>query len=773
MKIREVIIACLVFAAIAGVFFYKFSLFGRIPFPGDLLIAEYKPWRTYSYLGYNPGSYPHKAQYFDTLRQLYPWKTFTITMLKEKTLPLWNPYNFSGSPLLANSQSAVLYPLNIIYFILNQPAAWAILVFLQPFLASLGTYLFCRSIKMGPRGAFLAGVTYGYSMFMITFLEYNSIGQVALWLPFLLYALERVNVTLVVFSAGAAALAGHLQIFVYVMLFAGAYFFVRLRERNKRLSIKTTLFLLFPFAFSAVQLFPTTELIRLSARAPQEYAFLVNKLLLAPYQLALFLSADLFGNPASHNFLLKDSYPGNAIYIGIIPLLFTLLALRIWKKNVYTKFFALASVIILILIVRSPVTELIYRIPLPFFSTASPTNAIFLLSFSLAVLAGLGLEAWVTKTQKKTKTIIAGATGAFLLLWVASWIDPDIISRKNLLYSTGLFVLSAGLLLVGTARKKLKAYILFTLVLLAIVDSWYFFQKFNPFVPRELVFPEAKVLTWLTENAGIDRFWGIGNAQIEANFATQYGVYSPDGYDPLYPKTYGEFIGAAGDGKLRTVFDNRTRSDAVIPGSNIALLDNPARKKVLDTLGVRYILDRAENANTQKELPPGEFKLLYESDGWKIFENAKSLPRAVMVSDYKIYNDAAEFERMFFDASFDPKKTVLLPQKPDIGLTTSKPGEATIISYKPNTVVIRTTAESDQLLVLSDTFFPGWKATVDGNSTEILVANWTFRAVVVPKGSHSVTFDYKPASFSMGLKTTMISLLLFAGWSIWDKKKHL
>ncbi len=84
---------------LVAIFFYKTILHGYLPFPGDLLVAEYKPWSSYSYLGYNPGSYPNKAQYFDTLRQLYPWKTFVIDEFKKGQVPLWNPHNFSGSAL--------------------------------------------------------------------------------------------------------------------------------------------------------------------------------------------------------------------------------------------------------------------------------------------------------------------------------------------------------------------------------------------------------------------------------------------------------------------------------------------------------------------------------------------------------------------------------------------------------------------------------------------------------------------------------------------------
>ena len=107
-KTIECITILLFFSALGAVFFYKSIFSGRIPFPGDLLISEYQPWRSSSFLGYVPGSYPSKFQYSDTVRQLYPWKMLAVDMMKRGDLPLWNPHNFSGSPLLP-AQPALFY----------------------------------------------------------------------------------------------------------------------------------------------------------------------------------------------------------------------------------------------------------------------------------------------------------------------------------------------------------------------------------------------------------------------------------------------------------------------------------------------------------------------------------------------------------------------------------------------------------------------------------------------------------------------------------------
>ena len=112
------------------IFFYKTVLFGKIPFPGDLLLSQYAPWRHVSYEGYVPGSVPSKDQYFDVIRELYPWRTQVINQIKQGAFPLWNPHNGSGTPLLANYQSSPFFPFNI-FLLLPNYIGWGIFIFLR------------------------------------------------------------------------------------------------------------------------------------------------------------------------------------------------------------------------------------------------------------------------------------------------------------------------------------------------------------------------------------------------------------------------------------------------------------------------------------------------------------------------------------------------------------------------------------------------------------------------------------------------------------------
>ena len=381
------------------------------------------------------------------------------------------------------------------------------------------------------------------------------------------------------------------------------------------------------------------------------------------------------------------------------------------------------------------------------------------MSFSLAILAGFGLD-HIQKVKKHLFVTIIGIALLLLFSWTLEILHVLPMQKNNLIYTTLVFIAS----IFGFALLwKTKRLALVILIFLTVFDLFYFFQKFNPFVPAALVFPNTTVTDWLQKNSGIDRFWGYGTGAIAANIASQYHLFSPDGYDPLYPKRYGEFISAGGDGNIARQFTNQTRSDAKIaPGyGKLDLSANQFRLKLLQLLGVRYILDRSENGSTELTFPSNLFSQKATLIDWRIYEYRDALPRAYLVSSYEVTTTPEQFENLFFDPSFDPKKTILLEEQTDTLLSAqSSEGQAKILNYQPNKVTIETTTAGTKLLFLSDTYFPGWVATVDHVPTKIFRAFWSFRAVVVPAGTHTVVFSYQPQSFLSGIKTSIISVVL-------------
>src|SRR3989337_3701280 len=122
---------------LAFVFFWQFFIKGLLPIPSDAIVGLYHPFRDLYAKDY-PRGIPFKNFLItDPVRQQYPWRELAISLIKEGKWPLWNPYNFSGIPLLANLQSAVFYPFNFFFFLLPFDFAWSILIFLEPFLAGV------------------------------------------------------------------------------------------------------------------------------------------------------------------------------------------------------------------------------------------------------------------------------------------------------------------------------------------------------------------------------------------------------------------------------------------------------------------------------------------------------------------------------------------------------------------------------------------------------------------------------------------------------------
>lgn len=780
MKKEEIILTLGLFILLTIIFFYKTVFLGLVPIPGDLLVSEYNPWKTYSYVGYNPGSFPNKAQYFDVLRQLYPWKTFSLDLVKRGELPLWNPYNFSGAPLLANFQSAPFYPLSVVYFLpfFLQIKAWSFLVMLQPLLALFFTYLYAKKIKLSKVGSLFAAISFGFSSFMTVWLEYNTIGHVIFWLPLVLLSAEHLIekkspfwITIFIFSLTSSLFAGHIQIFGYLFIFALLYCFFRKRDTFLFFFLLSLLSL----GIGAIQWIPGFELLQQSARSPHAYDFLLQKILIQPWQLIMLAVPDFFGNPATRNYWLPDTYVGKVTSIGLIPLLFILFTV-IKRKDNFIRLFWTTALIILFLTTINPVTAILYRFEIPFISTSAPTLSIFILCFSLSILSGFGVDIW-RKEKLSLSRFLRFASPLiliFAMLWIGvfavwqfslfEWSSQLSVSIRNLAYATMLLVAAAVLLMAGSLKRKAWFLVITLLLFLHILDLFRYFQKFNPFSPQELIFPKVAVFDFLKKEAGINRFWGYGTASVEANFTTQYVLFSPDGYDPLYPKIYGEFIQSSKNGKINTKFTTQTRSDAFIVSGfgESDLSANMYRLKILDVLGVKYILDRVENKSTAKTFPQGRFKLVYEDSGWRVFQNLKALSRMLLVSDYQTFRTKEEFEDKFFSQEFDPAKTILLEEKPNSFLG-GKGGlalpEPKIESYQPNKIILRTKADQDALLLLSDVYFPGWKAYVDGKETKILKANYAFRTVYLPEGAHRVIFSYEPQSLKLGMIITNISML--------------
>src|SRR3989344_1464568 len=513
--------------------FFSPILSGKLPFPGDALVGLYHPYRD-AYADRYPSGIPYKNFLLtDPALQQIPWKYFAVSRLKQGKIPIWNPLTHSGMPLLANFQAGVFYPLNFIFWIFGFLPAWTIYIALQPFLGASFLYLFLRYHRLNPLSAAISGLSWVMGGFFLAWLEWGNLGHTLIWLPASLWAIDKFSTTkhfrfllLNSLFLSLAFFAGHLQLAFYVILVNLAYAIYR---RVKPLFAAS--YLLFA-AVTAAQWWPTLQLIKISARDIDQTQILTRPDWFLPWQhLAQFIAPDFFGNPATLNYSGVWNYAEFVGYIGIVPLILAVLAI-LSKAG---RQLGLAILVGLLLVLPTPLAKLPFILKLPLIAAAQPSRLIALVSFGLAILAGIGLDQYLKrKIGLKFPIVIIGSS--LLAFWLMAFDSGSVISQRNLILPSIIFIIFITIILLPF---RAKAYLL---LLVAAADLLRFAQKFTPFSPKEYFYPQTQTISFLEDNLGDYRYMTTDRRLLPPNAGIMYGLATIEGYDPLYLKSYAEVV---------------------------------------------------------------------------------------------------------------------------------------------------------------------------------------------------------------------------------------
>lgn len=766
-----------IFILIVFVFFWKVFVQGLLPIPADSLVGLYHPFRDV-YAGTYPNGIPFRNFLLtDPVLQQYPWRWLAVNELKEGRAPLWNPYTHAGAPLEGNFQSAPFYPLNVLLFISPFPAGWTVLVMLQPLLAGLFMYLYLRKIRVVPEASFLGGLVYAFGGFSTVWFEWNTVGQVALWMPavlliteHILESLQRHSISrrlLLLFAALVTVdssywLAGHPQIAFYVWTVTNIYLFYRCWQIIKSLSAAKKkqyvgrilgFFSLVTVAVGAVIAVPMYEFITFvanSSRQTDQAAWETAEGWFIPWKhLIQFLAPDFFGNPATLNYWGTWNYLELTGYVGVAPLILALIAV-FFRRDKKTFFFGMLGLFGLLFALPTPLAKLPFQFSLPFIATSQPTRLLLVIDFSLAVLTALGLDAFIKRQIqfKQAMKVIA----LFGIIYTGLWLfvlyernaafsaigDPGIIqqqfenlstSLRNLVLPTALFI-TAGFLLVMVRllnKSVLSTIAVFALILIVSFDLLRFGWKFTPFSRQEYLYPQSRLLRYLQERAGsgeVFRIMSTDRRILPPNVSVMYGLQTVDGYDPLFLTDYAELISAW------------VRNEADISPYQFNRIITPQNydSRLADLLNVRFILSFDE-LSSEKLVP------VFEEGNTKLYENVQAFPRAYLAESVVRARDKQQAIELLFDYSIDLQKTAVVYEGVAVADAAREEGERAVIQdYSSSRIRIQVNASADRLLVLSDTYYPSWRSTIDGNETKIYKTNYTFRGVVVPAGDHTVEF---------------------------------
>jgi len=774
------------FSLLAIVMFWQFFFRGLIPFPGDYMRAWYEPWHTENAKN-GALLVSHKPVADDAFRLLYPMKLLSIQEIAQGTLPLWNPYNGAGQPLMAMMHPGFLTPVNILFLLFQPTIAWSLLVALQIPVLGITTYLFCRKINLSIFASYFASFALIFAGFTVVRLLYIEFIFVLASLPFLLFLFESLMenasskyLFLVPLSVAFLFVSGQPQMILYVLLFLVAYVIFRYFSYKKTKDVFKkillfSLFLLLGIFLAAIQLVPTAELFTMASINPQSSKFIFHSFLLSPQHLLTIVIPNYFGNQATYNFWGIADYTETAAYVGLIPCFFAVLSI-VWKtrkKIIDIRVFLFGVAFITMLSTLNWFgSHLFFSLPIPILATGVPSRIFAITSFAICILSGYGIDAWLQQKFQKNNLFIllcfimldASIFLITLFLFLKHASCPvhqitycrSVALRNTLLEST--FFAGSLLFFVAFYLTHIKKRSLFFLCVLTLflISGYYNFNKFMPFTKKQNFMPVNTLLQRL-QATGYQRYFGFEGANIKGDFASYYHLYDPDYFDPLYIKRYGELIAYADKGFLPSQL---LRSDVEI--TNDILIDDAAtvrRQRLFALLGINYFVFRNQDLVLHKT---SVNNIVWENNLWSITRSSQRVARATLVTNVIVKKTNPDILHTLFSQSFDPTKDVILEENPP-KLDVFLPNQADIVSIqniRENAVRLVTASRKNTLLVLSDTYYPGWKAYIDGKETKIYRANYTFRAIYVPLGNHNVIFSYQPTSAIIGVIITLSTGLL-------------
>ena len=780
-----------------------------------------------------------KVLYWGTpLLQFYPWRKLAVDMIRSGRVPLWNHYLGNGTPLAANLQSAVFYPLNLIYLVAPVERAMGYSAVLHVILAGLFMYLHGRTVKLSRFASLVAALSYMFSGFLISRLGFLSVTNATPWLPLLFCLAERLvskrclsSALLLGLAIGMQLLAGHAQLWYYGLWAVSAYVLARDWQLHKmqqgtrgthggsrvlhRASSTARAWLLLALAvlvglgMAAVQLLPTTELALLSQRqSGAEYEFAMTYSFW-PWRLITLFAPDFFGNPARGDYWGYANYWEDCGYIGVLPLLLALIAISIYlgqKRRRGTSlalypfslipFFAFLSLLSILLAMGKnlPLYPLLFRWVPGFGFFQAPARFLYLYTLGMATLAGLGADLMGPSPKLERVSGYGVVVGlAILLATVAVRFLPFLPVKLTFVSASARFAVLltiASLLLFYRGKAEfwsgetgpmikllyhlgLSPLVLWQTLVIAFIaaDLIIFGHALNPtteprlyellttsgaFLKREdrayriFIFSGSDYDLKFKKYLLFDDFgpgdvdWLMGLREtLMPNLAIGEGLFSANNFDPLVVGHYERLVQEVDKGLPRQIDRDLGRT---VDKDRL-----PVALRLLSLMNVKYILDYGE-------IP--DLNLIF-ADGVRIYCNDDVLPRAYVVFQARVISDDEELLAELPSQTFDPRRTVLLrsawSQEPFSYPPIPYPLSLTPLSpeYSPNAVKIELALDRDGYLVLSDTFYPGWRAYVDGEEKEILRANYAFRAVPLESGQHTVLFKYDPLSFKMGLAISL------------------
>jgi hypothetical protein len=725
----------------------------------------------------------------DYLAGSYPFFDFMAERFRSLALPRWVPHVYGGVPLFASPGSG-FYPFWLLLaLVLPVGAILPILFVVQFGLAGLGVYLLLRELDVRPWIALTGGVAFQFTGLTASYVYAGHDGRiiVATLAPLFLFFLHRlVRTGGLPWAAGSAAtlafslLSFQIQSNYYLLLAGlgwGIFALWSLRVRGRALVARLALAfgaVVVAFALSAVNFLPFLNYVDASPRGGEEgrgweYA---TSWAMPPSDLSALFVPELegasvvdpnTGEPQFPEYRGANPFKLHTEYVGAFVLL--LLGLGAWysRRDRYWWFFLGLSLFTLTIAFggHTPFYRVYYALLPGTRLFRAPSIAFFLVPLSLAAMAGLTLERMARLLETEGRrgqvdelrhgriaTLAAAGLGVVLLLVAAATDDPG--RAAGIARFAVFLALIAGGLWLWLAHRIASRVLAIALVVLTVTDLWIIGQRFLHTVPPPRVWFQADdVIHALRSQPGQDRVWVLPvgpQYHGSGNYLMLHGLDQAGGEHPNPLQRWYEYVGE-GEGHYVNWSHFLGESPTYRQAANI--------RWIVSLVG----LEGAEQFAGVRLVHGGPSALIYEDPA--------ALPRTYLVGDVRVSDHPDGALAILADPAFDPRREAVVHEMPRLEPGGGAvDGEVRVVTWEAETIRLAVRSDRPALLVVADNFYPGWRATVNGQQEAILRTNHTFRGVVVPPGEHDVVFEFAPARLFVGFGIYLAGLLLLAGYGL-------
>jgi len=694
-------------------------------------------------------------RWLDIFRQGAYWRLFGFGQLAGGNLALWNPHVFSGKPFLGSFQSALLYPLNLIYLALPLAKAVNFSIALHVFLAGLFTYLWTRGRGLHVAACMLSAVLVMFcgAHVMHIYPGHLSMLCTMVWLPMVLLCVDRLFAgprlkwcLLGAFTVAMQILAGHPQYVFYTAVTAAVYSALCMIKAERRPLVLGALAGMYVGGtlLAAAHLLAGVEAARESIRS---------------------------GAPAFFGNMWDFPYWGRCYqwevwpFVGVSGFILAAYGALNGPRSVRRFSLSMAGILLVLALgANTPLFKILYTC-VPGFDRFR-CNARFAFPFSvfLAMLAAVGIDQLLRRPRWHMKTAATVLAVGVLLFLAAAWVHGSANSGSGSAWQRILqassqaaeskmprnapadetFVRQSG----AFAARSLAVSGVICLVLAAL----FYLTKFShkvAYVMALVAGAEVFVLATVARptfdlNAiplkPLARFYAAHpgdyrvSLPLQGNVAMAVGWSDIWGYDPVIMKRYAEFM--------------------------IYTQGHDPNDATYDIVAVRpHKLHRLLRCRYFFQTSPA---------GLRPIEVKDVLPRVLLIQDYRVIKDRDRIFAAMDDPSFDPRKTVILESEPDpTPRQTETIGSAAVIESGTDHLDIEADLAGPAILLITDAYSKGWHAKPLPGSVQkqytVMPADYVLRAVPLAKGHHRLRVEYLPTGFRIGKWISILSLIAYLG----------